>query len=338
MAKTQNRLYHSDHKILGKELPLEQPYVLLVDPSSLCNLRCRFCPTGNHELIKQTGRYQGNMSLELFKKIIDDLKEFPEPVNVLRLYKEGEPLLNPSLPEMVQYARESGYVKIIDTTTNGVSLNPVLNRRLIEAGLDRINISVNGLSAGQIKDYTRVTVDFQRYLDNIKDLYDHRGDCEIYIKSIQELYTEDEQQRFYDVFRPMADIVFLEHISPAWMEFVFDDMPMRFSKGHYGQEIEERLVCPYIFYIMVVNADGSVSLCVGDWKHQLIYGDVNKDSVKDIWNNDVIRQHRLMHLQGRRKENKVCGVCQVVSHGTLEDIDSYREQIKKRMMDKEDLS
>ena len=75
-AKNKRRIDSENHTELGKVIPLEAPFVLLVDPSNLCNLRCKFCPTGNHSLIKKTNRYQGNLDFDLFKKIIDDLNEF----------------------------------------------------------------------------------------------------------------------------------------------------------------------------------------------------------------------------------------------------------------------
>ncbi|GAI93190.1 unnamed protein product, partial [marine sediment metagenome] len=56
------------------------------------------------------------MDFELYKKIIDDLKEFDAPLKVLRLYKDGEPLLNNRFADMVRYAKGSGVVKYIDTT------------------------------------------------------------------------------------------------------------------------------------------------------------------------------------------------------------------------------
>ena len=62
-----------------------------------CNFRCTFCPTGDYELLKSVSRPLGVMPYELFCKIIDDLKEFPEKLKSLRLYKDGEPFLNKNL-------------------------------------------------------------------------------------------------------------------------------------------------------------------------------------------------------------------------------------------------
>jgi len=330
-AKNKHRVNLEKHVVLGKVLPLEAPFVLLVDPSNLCNLKCKFCPTGNRELIKKTGRYQGNLDLGLYKKIIDDLREFNEPIRVLRLYKEGEPLVNKHFPEMVRYAKESGRVLRIDTTTNGHLLTSALNRSIVAAGLDQINISVNGMSAAQIFKFTRTRVDFEKYVANIRDLYSARGKCEVCVKAIKENLSSKEQEEFYSVFGNIADRVYLENLSPAWPEFAFDEMDMRFSCGNYGQEIVERKVCPYIFYIMVVNSDGRTSLCVGDWKHGLVYGDLKTSSVKSLWNGDAINKFRLANLDGKRGELPFCRDCQVVSHGTLDNIDAYAKAIKKRL-------
>jgi sulfatase maturation enzyme AslB (radical SAM superfamily) len=333
-AKIKSRIYSESHEILGEVAPLETPFVLLVDPSSLCNFRCRYCPTGNNDLIRKTGRYQGILDYNLFKKIIDDLKEFPDSIKVLRLYKEGEPLLNPHFSDMVKYAKDSRKVLKVDTTTNGALLNSELNRKIIKSGIDRINISVSGVSSEQIYKYSNVKLDFEKYVDNIRDLYENKGDCEIYIKSIKQNLTTDEQDKFYSIFGDMSDRIFLENLSPSWPEFEFNDMEMKFSSGHYGQQIAEKKVCPYIFYIMVINSDGKTSLCVGDWKHKLGYGDTSKQSVKDIWLGDVINSYRISHLENKRHEIDFCRNCLVLSHGTLENIDTYAEKIREKIKQK----
>lgn len=329
-AKIKRRINTEDRTVLGEVLPLETPFVLLVDPSSLCNFLCKFCPTGNRDLIRKTRRYQGNLDFNLFKKIIDDLKEFSKPIKVLRLYKEGEPLINPHFSDMIKYAKDSKRVLRVDTTTNGSLLNPKLNRQIVDSGLDQINISVNGVSPEQFYKFTNVRVDFQRYVDNIRDLYENKGNCEIYIKAIKEIFSSSEQSKFFDIFGNIADRIYLENLSPAWPEFEFDGIEMKFSSGHYGQPIMERQVCPYIFYIMVINSDGKTSLCVGDWKHQLGYGDTSKQSVKDIWLGDIINSYRIAHLENRRCDNSVCRACQVISHGTLDNIDAYAKEIRQR--------
>lgn len=329
-ATIQSRVLASEHTPLEQVIPLQAPYVILVDPSNTCNLSCRFCPTGNKELIRQNQRPNKIMPLDLFKKIINDLSEFPQPIKIVRLYKEGEPLMNKHFPEMVSYAKHSEKVLRVDTTSNGHLLNPEVNRKIVDAGLDRINISVNGVSAEQIEFYTGTKVDFAQYVKNIRDLYNNKNQCEIYIKAIQENLSNEEQKIFLDLFGEYSDYIFLERLSPAWPDFKFNTMDMKFATGHYGQQIRERMVCPNLFYTMVINSDGTVSACVGDWARRLIVGDSRIDSVHSIWLGSKLNKLRIDHLEMKRKSIPFCDVCEVVSHGTLEDIDDYAHELLAR--------
>jgi radical SAM protein with 4Fe4S-binding SPASM domain len=327
-AELKNRTYEN-REDLGKAAPLETPFVLMVDPSNLCNFRCKFCPSGNSDLIKKTGRKQCVLDFNLFKKIIDDLKEFNKPIKVLRLYKEGEPLVNVRFADMVKYAKDSGRVLKIDMTTNGALLNQKLNRQIIKAGLDRINISVNGMSSEQIKFNSGAEVNFEKYVENIRDLYKNKGNCEIYIKSIRQNLSPEEQDKFFKIFGEISDRIFLENLSPDWPEFQFEGIDA-ITSGNYGQPIINKKVCPYIFYMMVINSDGTTSLCVSDWKHDLLCGNVKKNSVKKIWLGEIMNQHRLSHLEGHRAKNNFCASCKVI-HVAIANIDAEAEKIKKRL-------
>lgn len=317
---------------LEEVLPLATPYVLMVDPSSVCNFRCRFCPTGDPELIRKSGRYQGVMDLAAFKKIIDDLTAFDTPIKVLRLYKEGEPLLNPALPAMIRYAKQSGKILRVDTTTNGMLLTPKLGRQLIDAGIDQINISINGLNAAHFRQFARANVDFRRYVDNIRNLYDNRQNCTIYVKAIWENLSSDEREHFFEIFGDISDRIYLEHLQPNWPNFHFDHLDVEYTVGHYGQELRERHVCPYIFYIMVINSDSTVSLCVQDWAHKLMVGDLKRQSMLRIWQGMELNAHRLSHLEYHRKDNPTCAACSVPKHGVLDDIDDYAAAIRERYL------
>ena len=76
---------------------------------------------------------------------------------------------------MVQYARNSDKIDRIDTTTNGVLLTPKTSEKIIDAGIDQINISVNGVANEQFVDLVRTKVNFDRFVENIKYLYSIRG-------------------------------------------------------------------------------------------------------------------------------------------------------------------
>lgn len=164
---------------LEKILPLDTPFVVYIEPTNVCNFRCQFCPTGDPDLLRRVGRPIATMKLDLFKKIVDDLKAFPQKLKLLSLYKDGEPLVHKLFPDMVRYARDAGVAERIWTKTNGSLLNPELNARIADAGLDLISISVEGVSREAYKRIADVDIDYDAFRRNLEDLYRQRGRMDV---------------------------------------------------------------------------------------------------------------------------------------------------------------
>ncbi len=306
-------------------IPLATPFVVFVDPASACNFKCTFCPTGHRDMIADTGRFQGAMKLDVFKKIVDDLGAFDQRIKVLRMYKDGEPFLNKRLADMVGYAKQSGHVEYIDTTTNGSLLTPDRIGPVLQAGIDKINISVDGMTEETYARFTGFKFDFKAFVENVKWVHANKGQCEIVVKIPGELITEAQRQEFFDTFGDHCDRIFVENFAPCWPEFDIEKHTgVKITKGIYQQEVGDTDTCPYIFYGYSVNADGLVSSCFLDWGRKLVIGDVRQQSMKEIWNSDLMNALRLQHLEGRRRQNGVCGNCGQLSHCLPDNIDPYR--------------
>jgi radical SAM protein with 4Fe4S-binding SPASM domain len=332
-AQIKPRINLEGRTALETVIPIPTPFILFVDPASVCNFRCAFCPTGDRDLIKSTGRWQGAMRMGLFKKIIDDLNEFDRPLKVLRLYKEGEPLLNKHLPDMIRYAKQSGRVDYIDTTTNGHLLTPENSMKLVESGLDRLNISIDGLSDRQFLKFTKTRVSFEAFVRNIQFLFKHKGNCEVCVKMPGDFLTEEDKKRFFDTFGDYADRISLENFAPCWPEFDVEARTgVEIKIGIYNQPIAEVQTCPYIFYSMSVNSDGSVSLCFLDWARKLIIGDTRTQSIMEIWKGESQFRHQLAHLQGKRHEHSTCAACGQLSHCLPDNIDPFARELAKKLL------
>lgn len=308
---------------LGQVIPLETPFVVFIDPSSACNFKCTFCPTGDRELIRSTGRYQGVLHLDEYEKVLRDIADFPDKLKVLRLYKDGEPLLNRNLPRMIRMAREADVAGLIDTTTNGYLLNGKLGEELVRAGLGKINISIDGLDEKQFLHFTKSKVDMPTFLQNLRDFYSVSGDCEVVIKTTSEIIGEDRKQEFFDLFGDHCDRIFVENTSPCWPDFdVEQRMGIEITTGLYGNEIVDTDVCPYLFYSISVNSDLSVSACFVDWSRGMNVGSLRERSLKDVWLGPEMQAHRLSHLQGKRYGHAICGNCSQVTHCKADNIDA----------------
>lgn len=315
-------------------IPLDTPFVVLVDPASSCNFQCSFCPTGHRDLIADSGRAQGVLHWDLFTKIVDDLAAFDRPLKVLRLHKDGEPFLNKRLADMIAYAKKSGYVESVDTTTNGSLLTPARLSEVLAAGLNRINISVNGMTRDQYRQVTGVELDFAAFSETVRWLYANKGSCEVVLKIPGDFLTGPQKEEFLATFGDHCDRIFIDNLVPSWPEFDFEaHTGIKATASVFQQPINPADTCPYIFYSMAVNSDGLVSACCVDWGRKLVAGDVKTQSLKDIWHSEALNALRRQHLEGRRTENSVCRDCGYLSHCIPDNIDAYRQQILPKFLE-----
>jgi len=322
---------------LESVLPLETPFSVEIDICSACNLRCNFCFHGDADQLKKSRVQFGLMDMDLFTKIIDDLKNFPSLVKKVKLFEFGEPLLNPHLPEMISYVRENNAAEFVEITTNGLLLNEELNLALIEAGLSRINISVNAITEDKFKEITERSLNLSEYIANIKHLYEHKKDCHIYIKLADDgKLTQADEDEFYSVFGDLCDEIFVERLSPIWRDTQINSA-LEGTLGPYGQQLDYKLVCPLIFTRMVINYDGVVVACCVDWKRSYPIGDISKKSAYDIWNGPELTMLQLSHLKGERESIPICKGCTALSSCTTDDIDEHASLLIGRFENKLEL-
>lgn len=315
---------------LADILPLPNPLSLQVDPASLCNFKCAFCPTGDPKLIKQSGRSQTFMGLDLYKKIIADISRFERNLKVLRLYKDGEPLLNPHFLDMVRLAKAEPRIERVETTSNGSKLEPVFNEQLVAAGLDRIVLSIEGVTAERYRSFARVRLDFDAFVENVRHLHSIRGDLRIHVKTVaQNLdYAAGEDKKFFDTFGPISDGIYIENTVASWPQFDVDGAAPE-ETDLYGRQTVRKTICPYLFYTLSINSDGSVSPCCVDWNRELVLGSVADEGLLDIWNGAAMQTLRRQHIVEGLAANPSCGSCGQVHTCTNDNLDGEREKLKK---------
>lgn len=321
---------------LGDVIPLRTPFSIFIEPSDKCNFKCKFCPTSDLKLMINTdGRNYGNMDFNLYKNIINDIIEFDDNIKLLQLYAGGEPLLNPMFSEMIEYAKKSGKFDRIATTTNAYLLNSELSLKIINAGLDRINISIEGINEEQYFNISNVKIDFNKLVNNIKFFYENKEQCEVSIKIVGNYLSDDDKKKFYDIFGNICDLIFIENITPVWACFDINNLKIDANKSVFGKEIKRLSVCPPIFYSICINSNGSVSPCSNDWSRKLIIGDANHEKLKDIWNGEKLFNLQKLFLRSERDKHPFCSTCGLPEYCSNEDnIDDYAEEILLKLLEK----
>jgi MoaA/NifB/PqqE/SkfB family radical SAM enzyme len=225
------RIHHQKKQKLEDVAPLKTPFSVHIDVCSLCNFRCSFCFQADKLGKKEKNFPHGMMKMDLFKKTVDNLKTFPDRIKKIKIGNHGEPTLHPLLPKFIEYARKSDVADIIEVFTNGSKLNQKLNKELVDAGLQRINISLEGLSSERYLKVAAAKINWDEFVSNVRDLYSYsrkNGDLNIYVKIINHAselkgktvfsMTDEEKDIFYKTFGNIADEIYIEKIVPQWAE------------------------------------------------------------------------------------------------------------------------
>jgi radical SAM protein with 4Fe4S-binding SPASM domain len=308
---------------LHKHIPLASPLVVYIEVSGFCNLKCIFCL---HHLVESQLKKQ-KMSFKLFKKIVDDVSKFPDQIKLLRLCGNGEALLNKDFLRMIKYAKNKNIAKKTELITNGILLNDELCVNLPRF-LDRIIISIEGLNSKDYHIYANVNVDMPSLLSHIKSLYAHKGNCTIHIKihnhAVQSKYKE---KQFFRMFGDCCDQIYIENLINLWPHVEGANLGKESGFRFGGEKVTERLVCPQIFKSMQILANGDVTPCSLDWKRINMLGNINHDSLLDIWNGQKTKNLQMKHLSGNKNKLEPCKVCKFNDYSDYDNLDSHSNEL-----------
>lgn len=328
-AKLIARAFNSKKSPLENAIPLDTPYSVHIDICSMCNFKCNFCFHCDKEAMRRKGYKYGSMSFNLFKKITDDLKEFRHRTRKVKIGLHGEPTLHPELPMMISYLKSQNVTEIIELFTNASLLNPKLNKELIAAGLDRVNISVEGLSREKYKEVTGVAVDMDNFIENIRNLYEIRNTCKIHIKIVDINLTLENKNNFFSIFGDICDEIFVEHVVPQWTEINKFDVD---TTGMYGQKVDRyKEVCPFPFMYLHFNFDGTTSPCTLDWSKEVLIGDVQKESALQIWQGKNLRDLQIKMLGKNREDIRFCCKCLAPVVCCVENLDDHANMLIEKI-------
>ena len=119
----------------------------------------------------------------------------------------------------LQYYDKIGLLPPAAYTDAGYRLYNEQSLEIINAGLDRINISVEGMNAQQYKEFSGINLDYEKYVENISFFYAHRNQCEVNIKICGDNLTQEQEEQFYNTFGNIADGISVEHTIEYWPKY-----------------------------------------------------------------------------------------------------------------------
>lgn len=342
MSKYENIIpsYDTNRQVLGEIYPLDTPFTAIIDASEVCQFRCNYCFRSDADRSQWGYAARNNlMDWETFRLAAEQLKEFPHDLKQISVSNHGEPLCNRRLPLMVKYIKEQGIKGRVSIHTNAALLDEQYAVELAQSGIDRIVVSLQGMTAEKYRQVCGVGIDYDKFYRNLQILYEAKTNTQICIKVADTALDEGEEDLFYEKFSPIADRVYVEKIIPIWLNVKVND-PSHKIINKYGDAFPIQECCPLIFNTIVVTPDGDVYPCT---QIQAPYrlGNIREHSLKELWDSPQRRQ--LLINQCKGTNHPVCGRCYISQNSVYakEDmIDGYRDEILARLEqgEREDLN
>ncbi len=328
------QLKTTDRQNLMEVLPLEKPFTVLIEPSSLCNFKCIQC----FQSIRKPSYFtkqQMNMPLARFQRVIEQLKTWRgSKIKVLKLSMYGEPLVNPNFCKMLELAREADIAERIETTTNASLLSRAIAEKMVQCQLDYARISIYATDQEKHKSITGSGIDICDIHENLRILHEvkaQRSSEKPFVSCKMLDAYGPENDRFVKMYEDVADEVFIDK-PHGWIKVDGADFIKSYYKDEANGAISDlkknstrRIACPMAFTTMAVRSNGAVSPCCVDFIGGTNLGNVDKCSLQQIWNSAPWYEFQKMQLENRKQENYSCARCDIYlsDHYTRDNIDGF---------------
>jgi MoaA/NifB/PqqE/SkfB family radical SAM enzyme len=285
-------------QVLDTTLPAI-PFVDQVEITNICPMKCGFCPRG---IEGRMARGTGLMSPALFAHLLDQMHPQQAAYRPLELHHLGESLVHPEVDRFVALATARGLPT--ELSVNPSHLRPELARRLLDAGLRRIVVSLDGMDGETLAAIRGPAARFDRAEANLAALLSMvaaSADPPRVVIQMIDLHRNRHQRA-----------AFLERYAdtglPTVTAFVKDlDGP----DPDLGRPTARPLqyLCSYPYRSVVVLWDGRVVACCRDDDGHLVLGDLTRQGLREIWDGEAARRLRAQHRAGSFPEGHLCDGC-----------------------------
>ena len=287
------------------------PPSIQIEPTNICNLNCPLCPTGS----KYGKRKGGFMSLEIFRRILDEVGDFL--ISVI-LYGWGEPFLNRELPEMIAECTARNILTI--TSTNGnctITIEDAL--RVVDSGLSVLVIALDGSNQETYQRYRSGgnVEKVKHFASLIQEAKTRRGSGRPYtnLRAVVNRGNEEDLHNIEKVARTLGMNMFsvkslgnltvntpyktFEPLRKDWRRYEKQD------KKHRGKSLFK---CPFPFRQPTIFWDGTVVGCEFDYTLENPWGTIEEQRFSQIWN-CLEAQTLRKNIRKGKNRTRFCKIC-----------------------------
>ena len=267
---------------------------LQLETTSTCNAACSWCvyPTSK--------RWGGLMSMDLFRKIIDESTRIPQ-INKYILHGLGEPLLDPKLQDRIWYVSQVRPRAAVQIYTNGVYLTPENFDNLRGAGLTSVVISLNAVRPEQHEAIMGLKGKFEEVCGNIEGAIKNQGETHIAVHAVVngDQFTNRDVIGFYQ----------------RWGETGYGGHGKCITEGNWAGDnrttrtFKPNEACHRALDSIYVLYDGRVTTCCFDPDGKQVFGNLSQETIRQVYNSGDYMKFREAHHDDRADEYDICRGC-----------------------------
>lgn len=309
-----NRFYvnFTKQRILSRIKKYEDKFPgIIVLPSSIeieltnnCNLDCVFCPNAAHV------RKRGVMSFGVFKNIINQARDMEKCHIIISGF--GESLLDKEIIEKLDYIYDKKVARFVELVTNGCFLTEKLCQALCERQLiDILSVSIDAADSDTYKkihshDLLDLIVQNLEYLKKVKNKNNSSYPL-ISVRFKNFSFNKGQFRQFINKFSPIVD-----EIRPYINISKWPESEIEIDSAKRRDFI--KIPCPNLWEGIRINWNGDVVLCCLDYEGKVVLGNINEQTIVDIWNNTQIQTYRKKHIDFQFDRLKICKDCNINSN------------------------
>lgn len=260
---------------------MNYPKRVTIELTNKCNRHCTGCPRSKMHYP------QGFMKPLLYRKIVDEL---PKETVVVPFYR-GESTLHPSF---AVYMSELHRFREVQLATNADYLT-AQNKSAILNNCSFISISLHSCK-----------LPYQcKFIEFLHDA--HALGLETQVSIVESMLPRNRLNLFKRQWTQIVDRVriYMEHSVGGFGSMNLHSQPVQCNKP---------------FEDMVIYWDGKVGLCNHDWNNAVALGDLNKQTIREVYNSEAYHNVRALHRVGLRQQVKTCVNCDFIPNKVYGEI------------------
>ena len=328
----QKKFSLNEFETINRELEIlrdKNPTIFNIETTNYCNMKCAFCARTifmerkniwiNDELFENLldkVKVHKNDDLDNFWEWAEDENKISSPKDVsengfylsivsrcLILHGYGEPFLDKHLIKRLEACKKRNIPTYFSCTPATMTVDKAV--KAMESGLTVLKFSLDALDDESIKSIRGKKANYDESISKILELIKikkERGFKTLLVPCMIALNNDKKNiemhKKFMSFWKDKDVFAYIKSQDNRWL---FEQSDEIINNSHYAQQY-----CEYPWTSLTVMAEGNVVPCTQISNNEIVLGNVNNESLEDIWNGKNYKEFREMHISGKFPKNHKC--------------------------------